>query len=152
MESKKMSIKWMLILGIIIAVTGFFSLIVHAIAGGGSESTSTTIVHTQNSTSVYHSSFDLLVVGYFLELIVGTLLIALYVIWKKDYIKICEDRVELISIRKERVAKFEEIESCSSSNSAVFIKLKNEQKAIRITFVKNAYEIAKYLNEKLALE
>lgn len=149
MQSEKQNIKWMLTVGIITLVLGLFSLAFTAVYIEGNKSL--TIIQGSNSTTITSINFTeiLYLFGSFCLIIGGVLLIVFYVLGKKDSIQI-EDNVILCDAQfKQYTLEFNEIESVKSSTFGLYLKRKSDLKALLILFVKNSYEIAKFIEDKL---
>lgn len=154
MSSKKKKMNWLFLLGLLLVIPSFpvYIFAFFDMLNGKGNQTTTTIIQNGNSVHISKSdmNWDVLIniMGATFSLIFGIIILVLYFLWKKDNIKIYDYEIKLVSLRKVRRIKINEVASCKSNNSSVILKLKNEA-TIKIMFIENAYDIAKYINEKL---
>lgn len=149
MQSEKQNIKWMLIVGIVTLILGLFFLAFTAVYIEGNKSL--TIIQGGNSTTITSINFTeiLYLFGSFSLIIGGALLIVFYVLGKKDSIQIEENTILCNAQFKQYTLGFDEIESVKASTFGIHLKRKSDLKALLILFIRNSYEIAKFVEEKL---
>ncbi len=156
MVSKKKKMSWMMVTGIIGIVSAFcmfFFAFIDFLQRKESQNTTVTIIQNENYTKITRTdmNWDVLIsiLGGTLVIMLSITLIILYLLWRKDSISVCDTGLKLVTLRKKRNIRISDIKSCKSSNSTVFLKLKNELRPIKIMFIQNAYEISNYINEKI---
>lgn len=153
MKSIQKNIKWMLPVGIVISIVGLI-MIFTSILNYGSETTGNfTHIGGEDGGITIVSNIDwgsiVGIIAGFIYTAVGVCLVVFNVFGKKDFIEANEDFVKCHCNMKDFTIRYDEIESIKSSFIGIRIQRKNEKNNLPILFIKNSYEIAKFIGDRI---